>query len=104
VCDSTIWDTLLDYLSKADHRSKFIIKGYIMATKGVNQRNRKNNPMLTKTGKPRLGPLNVDQLEKMLESARKKYKPVIMKAICQRMKTQQRSTKEEVVTVGALLV
>lgn len=75
-----------------------------MATKGVNQRNRKNNPMLTKTGKPRLGPLNVDQLEKMLESARKKYKPVILKAICQRMKTQQRSTKEEVVTVGALLV
>jgi hypothetical protein len=38
---------------------------------GQNQRNRKNDPMLTKTGKPRLGPLNVAQLTKLMESATK---------------------------------
>jgi hypothetical protein len=38
---------------------------------GQNQRNRKNDPMLTKTGKARLGPLNVAQLTKLLESATK---------------------------------
>jgi hypothetical protein len=36
---------------------------------GQNQRNRKNDPMLTKTGKARLGPLNVAQLTKLMESA-----------------------------------
>ena len=36
---------------------------------GQNQRNRKNDPMLTKTGKSRLGPLNVAQLTKLMESA-----------------------------------
>ena len=38
---------------------------------GQNQRNRKNDPMLTKTGKVRLGPLNVAQLTKLMESATK---------------------------------
>ena len=38
---------------------------------GQNQRNRKNDPMLTKTGKARLGPLNVAQLSKLMESATK---------------------------------
>jgi hypothetical protein len=38
---------------------------------GQNQRNRKNDPMLTKTGKSRLGPLNVAQLTKLMESATK---------------------------------
>ena len=38
---------------------------------GQNQRSRKNNPMLTKTGKPRLGPLNLDQLNKLLETSNK---------------------------------
>ena len=38
---------------------------------GQNQRNRKNDPMLTKTGKARLGPLNVSQLTKLMESATK---------------------------------
>ena len=38
---------------------------------GQNQRNRKNDPMLTKTGKARLGPLNVTQLTKLMESATK---------------------------------
>ena len=36
---------------------------------GQNQRNRKNDPMLTKTGKARLGPLNMAQLTKLMESA-----------------------------------
>jgi hypothetical protein len=36
---------------------------------GQNQRNRKNDPMLTKTGKARLGPLNVAQLTKLMEAA-----------------------------------
>ena len=38
---------------------------------GQNQRNRKNDPMLTKTAKARLGPLNVAQLTKLMESATK---------------------------------
>lgn len=36
---------------------------------GQNQRNRKNDPMVTKTGKPRLGPLNLAQLTKLLDGA-----------------------------------
>jgi hypothetical protein len=43
-----------------------------MATKGGNQKTRKADPMRTKNGKERLGPLNVVQLEKLLTSARKK--------------------------------
>ena len=49
---------------------------------GQNQRNRKNDPMLTKTGKPRLGPLNVAQLNKLLEASNKqKEKSKILRAI-----------------------
>ena len=36
---------------------------------GQNQRTRKNDSMLTKTGKARLGPLNTTQLNKLLESS-----------------------------------
>jgi hypothetical protein len=36
-----------------------------------NQKNRKSNSMLTKTGKARLGPLNIAQLTKLLESSTK---------------------------------
>jgi hypothetical protein len=43
-----------------------------MATKGGNQKSRKSDPMRTKNGRERLGPLNVAQLEKLLTSARKK--------------------------------
>jgi hypothetical protein len=70
-----------------------------MAAKGGNQKTRKANTMLTKTGKTRLGPLNVAQLEKLLEGARKKHVPKITRALCYRMKTQQVSKKivEEVV-------
>lgn len=60
-----------------------------MATKGGNQKVRKANPMLTKTGKPRLGPLNIAQLTKLLDGARKKHIPKIKKAIAMRLQTQQ---------------
>ena len=43
-----------------------------MATTGGNQKTRKADPMRTKNGKERLGPLNVAQLEKLLTTARKK--------------------------------
>ena len=43
-----------------------------MAAKGGNQKTRKADPMRTKNGKERLGPLNVAQLEKLLTTARKK--------------------------------
>jgi hypothetical protein len=43
-----------------------------MATKGGNQKSRKADPMRTKNGRERLGPLNIEQLEKLLTSARKK--------------------------------
>lgn len=44
-----------------------------MAAKGGNQKTRKADPMRTKNGKERLGPLNVPQLEKLLGNARKKH-------------------------------
>lgn len=37
------------------------------------QKDRKANPMTTKNGNTRLGPLNVAQLEKLLGGARKKH-------------------------------
>ena len=54
-----------------------------MATKGSNQKDRKASTMLTKTGKPRLGPLNLTQLTKLLEGARKKHKPQIARRIAE---------------------
>lgn len=49
---------------------------------GQNQRNRKNDSMLTKTGKARLGPLNAIQLGKLLESSTKpKEKDKIQRAL-----------------------
>ena len=70
-----------------------------MAAKGSNQKTRKASPMLTKNGNTRLGPLNVEQLTKMLEGARKKHIPKIQRALVARVKTQQVSKKivEEVV-------
>jgi len=44
-----------------------------MATKASNQKTRKADPMRTKNGKERLGPLNIVQLEKLLSNARKKH-------------------------------
>jgi hypothetical protein len=49
---------------------------------GQNQRTRKNDSMLTKTGKARLGPLNKAQLTKLLESSTKpKEKGKILRAL-----------------------
>ena len=44
-----------------------------MATKGGNQKTRKSDPMKTKNGKERLGPLSIAQLEKLASGARKKH-------------------------------
>ena len=49
---------------------------------GQNQRTRKNDSMLTKTGKARLGPLNAAQLTKLLETSTKpKEKSKILRAL-----------------------
>ena len=45
------------------------------------QKARKSDPMRTKNGKERLGPLNVAQLEKLLANARKKTAPKIQRRI-----------------------
>jgi hypothetical protein len=45
------------------------------------QKSRKADPMRTKNGKERLGPLNVAQLEKLLSNARKKTAPKIRRRI-----------------------
>jgi hypothetical protein len=43
-----------------------------MASNKSGQKSRTGNSMMTKNGNPRLGPLNIAQLEKMLGNARKK--------------------------------
>jgi hypothetical protein len=59
-----------------------------MATKGGNQKNQISDPMKTKTGKTRLGPLSLAQLEEMLEkSSRPKEKGKIVNRITQLKKT-----------------
>jgi len=45
------------------------------------QKARKSDPMRTKNGRERLGPLNVAQLEKLLISARKKNQAKITRRI-----------------------
>ena len=52
-----------------------------MAAKGGNQKTRKADPMRTKNGKERLGPLNIAQLEKLLTGARKKNQAKITRRI-----------------------
>ena len=55
-----------------------------MASKGSSQKNRVADPNKTKNGKPRLGPLNIQQLETMLEkTARPKEKSKIINRIRQ---------------------
>lgn len=55
---------------------------------------KKKNPMLTKNGKQRLGPLNFQQLTDMLSGARKKHVPKIQKAIQQRVITKAKEVKK----------
>jgi len=45
------------------------------------QKARKSDPMRTKNGRERLGPLNVTQLEKLLANARKKNQAKITRRI-----------------------
>ena len=52
-----------------------------MSAKGGNQKNRTADPMRTKNGRERLGPLNVTQLEKLLTNARKKNMAKIARRI-----------------------
>ena len=60
-----------------------------MATKRGNQRTRKADPMRTKTGKERLGPLNVAQLEALKErTSQKKTIAKIQKAIERKLKNK----------------
>jgi hypothetical protein len=52
-----------------------------MASNKTGQKSRKADPMRTKNGHPRLGPLNVAQLEKLLGGARKKNLAKIQRRI-----------------------
>jgi hypothetical protein len=52
-----------------------------MASNKSGQKSRKADPMRTKNGNPRLGPLNVSQLEKLLSSARKRHVAKITRRI-----------------------
>jgi hypothetical protein len=54
-----------------------------MASNKSGQKSRKADPMRTKNGNPRLGPLNVAQLEKMLSSARKRHVMKITRRIAE---------------------
>jgi hypothetical protein len=58
-----------------------------MATKGGNQKTRKADPMRTKNGKERLGPLNVAQLAALIErTSQKKIKAKIQREINRKSK------------------
>ena len=62
---------------------------------GQNQRNRKNDSMVSKTGKAKLGPLNVTQLSKLLESSTKpKEKAKIQRALNKRPPVAAPATTE----------
>ena len=52
-----------------------------MASNKTGQKSRKADPMRTKNGKERLGPLNIAQLEKLLSNARKKNQAKIIRRI-----------------------
>jgi hypothetical protein len=60
-----------------------------MATKGSNQKTRKADPMRTKNGKERLGPLNVTQLTALKErTSQKKVIAKIQREIDRRLKNK----------------
>ena len=65
-----------------------------MAKGASGKKIRLNDPLKTKNGKTRLGPLNVSQLEKMLATASKpKEKAKLERALSARKLTQAVSTK-----------
>ena len=70
-----------------------------MATKGGNQKSRRADPMRTKNGKERLGPLNVAQLEKLLAGARKKNVAKISRRIAViKSRPNYKATEVETIT------
>jgi hypothetical protein len=70
-------------------RQIILTKELIMATKGSNQKTRKADPMRTKNGKERLGPLNVAQLTALKErTSQKKVIAKIQKEIDRRLKNK----------------
>ena len=72
-----------------------------MAKGASGKKIRMNDPMKYKSGKARLGPLNVAQLQKMLDTASKpKEKAKIQRALEARKLTQVVSTKVVVETVA----
>lgn len=63
-----------------------------MAAKGSNQKNRTADPMKTKNGKERLGPLNIEQLNKLLETTQKiKVKAKISREILRKEKMKEKN-------------
>jgi len=54
-----------------------------MAGNKSDQKTRKGDPMRTKNGNTRLGPLNVAQLEKLLSGARKRHVMKITRRIAE---------------------
>ena len=59
------------------------------ATARVHPGRRKANPMLTRNGKPRLGPLNLKQLKDLIEKTQqKKNKAKISREIARRLALQ----------------
>jgi hypothetical protein len=52
-----------------------------MASNKTGQKNRTANPMRTKNGHERLGPLNIEQLEKLMAGSRKKNVAKIQRRI-----------------------
>jgi hypothetical protein len=62
-----------------------------MAAKGSNQKSRVANPMLTKNGNARLGPLNITQLNKLLETTQRvKVKAKITREILRKEKIKEK--------------
>jgi hypothetical protein len=62
-----------------------------MAAKGSNQKNRTADPMKTKNGHARLGPLNITQLHKLLENTQRvKVKAKIAREIVRKEKMKER--------------
>jgi len=61
-----------------------------MAAKGSNQKNRTADPMKTKNGHARLGPLNITQLNKLLETTQRvKVKAKIAREILRKEKLKE---------------
>jgi hypothetical protein len=70
-----------------------------MASNKSGQKSRKADPMRTKNGNPRLGPLNVSQLEKLLSGARKRH---VMKITRRIAELKDRSSYRAPVVVEAV--